>query len=600
MTRETKVGMVVGTTFLCLLGVVVASKLRRPENHVELEAYEFSEPQNGDPKASAGDPKPPSTPVAQGANPAKLDPRVNNGSSGLPAVTASGPAPIAPVQPGAPTLPTSLPNLPAADPLVQAAQNVSTPMALPQVGSPMPQAPSITAMPTQNADPKAGQALGDPLVPALPKSPTTALNEGASPKGGTAAPVGQLPPADPLASLPAIEPKDPLAQKPSSPVPAPIQPVPPVAQKTEGPSPLPVDPKDPLAQKTSGPAPLPIDPRDPLAQKTGGPAPLPIDPKDPLAQKPGAPTPPPISITPIAPPPEPAKGNPSAIPMSPAIPAVVEPVKQPEPAPVAPPLVAPGSDIKAPAPGQLPPVLNANPASAPSTGKVVEAPKVNIGTIGAASDNVPVTPPLTTPLPGSLSPAAAVPASLPKVSSHSDEVHFTENESDFRRLSQKYYKTDKYARALLEYNRQHLLAKPNLRQDPPVLQPQQPIYYPPPSILEQRYGNLMSAASATPQVGQIGGPAVIAPSTANSAAPVQLRQPMPLTSVSGSTSDRTISYTVQQPQHIFAIAQQTLGDGHAWTEILRLNPWLQRVPDLNQAQISAGTVLQLPANAKVH
>jgi hypothetical protein len=564
MTRETKVGMAVGTTFLCLLAIVVASKLRTPVAHVE-PIVEETEPQNGDGKLPAADAKPPAvdagpptSPVAQGPSSSSLQPRSNGTSSGLPAVSVSELTPLAP------SVPAALPSAPPSNPLVQAAQTQSLPTALPPVELPTALAPSTT--PTANADAKPGLLDVTTLPQSKPfagQAPTT-LKEGAPTQLEFAPPVARLPAVDPLASLPTV-----------------------------------AQPKDPLAQKVGSPTPVPIEPQDPLVQKS-------------------SPAPAPIQITQIAPT-EPAKNTASTVPTAPSLPAPLEGGKQSELPPVVPPLVAQRenverekSGISLPMPSPLPPVVgvNANAASPPVTAKVPEVPKASIGTIGMPSDHVPVTPPLTTPIPGATSSGASVTAipvhsELPKVTSHSDDVHLTQTESTFEELSNRYYQSPKYARALLEYNRQHVLARPNIQQNPPTLQPNQAIYYPHPSILEQRYGQLIS--SAAPSIGRISNPASVAAGAAlqvdltSSAAPVQLRQPMPLNASAGAspTSDRTITYRVRQTAHIFAIAQETLGDGHAWTEILRLNPQLQRV-DLNHTLIQQGFELQLPANAKVH
>jgi hypothetical protein len=45
---------------------------------------------------------------------------------------------------------------------------------------------------------------------------------------------------------------------------------------------------------------------------------------------------------------------------------------------------------------------------------------------------------------------------------------------------------------------------------------------------------------------------------------------------------------------LFEIARQTLGDGHRWSEIYRLNPEIR--PEL---AIPGGTQLRLPADARV-
>src|ERR1043166_10226936 len=68
MARETKIGLVVAVTFLGLLGIVVASKMRRPETvvaEVKPEHDEHTPPgSSGYPEGNGGSPSKPAEPPA--------------------------------------------------------------------------------------------------------------------------------------------------------------------------------------------------------------------------------------------------------------------------------------------------------------------------------------------------------------------------------------------------------------------------------------------------------------------------------------------------------------------------------------------------------
>jgi hypothetical protein len=72
-------------------------------------------------------------------------------------------------------------------------------------------------------------------------------------------------------------------------------------------------------------------------------------------------------------------------------------------------------------------------------------------------------------------------------------------------------------------------------------------------------------------------------------APTPLAGPGSVSGTNPATADATIAYRVAQPQFIYDIARQQLGDGLLWPDILRLNPALH-----TDQPIPAGTELRLP------
>src|SRR5205085_2446619 len=138
------------------------------------------------------------------------------------------------------------------------------------------------------------------------------------------------------------------------------------------------------------------------------------------------------------------------------------------------PLVPDSKDLL-PKPGaggsDTPPSIGPPPlVTAPKTA-IVERP------IGTPMGELPVTSPVTPLAPGGGK-------LLPAVTNHAEERTYAQPGETFEQLSQRLYQSPKYAQALLEYNRKHVLAKANILQNPPQLQPNQAIYWPDKNILE--------------------------------------------------------------------------------------------------------------------
>jgi hypothetical protein len=177
-------------------------------------------------------------------------------------------------------------------------------------------------------------------------------------------------------------------------------------------------------------------------------------------------------------------------------------------------------------------------------------------------------PPIVVPAPPGSRPLVNI---VPQVESYDEETYVCKQADTFRSICRDYYRAETYERALLLFNRNHPRAADGLRQDPPVLKAGQPVFIPPLRILEKQY------PSAIPQQ-----PAGAEPAsrTSGTAAAVTLAAPR---------------YCVRQGgEMVLAVAQRTLGKGDRWMDILRLNPGLNPM-----YPIPAGTVLQLPADARV-
>jgi hypothetical protein len=157
----------------------------------------------------------------------------------------------------------------------------------------------------------------------------------------------------------------------------------------------------------------------------------------------------------------------------------------------------------------------------------------------------------------------------------------------FTKLSRRYYQTEKYARALALYNRNHPQVGDGLRGDPPVAHAGDAVFIPPLRILEARYSNTIPgftpapAPAANPPTPQGGTPASADPPSSRGSSP---------------TGERL--YRVQSNgEYMYTIAQRTL-PGNAdlrWREVWGLNPR----PYNPQDALPVGTILRLPADAHV-
>ncbi len=550
MTRETKIGMVVACSFLCLVGIVVASKWRNGDTATkEPELQEIyagaKEGQPGNPPiepAKKSEGRPGDHPTDKGVAPLPLPVNSINPPNKTEAQVqqelrdAKKQAEHAP-----PGTPLPFPALPSAQ---------GGPLPLPALPvSPGP----FNSGPTVQVDSKGPAGLPLPLVPpvdanvsTLPKAEdplhgkknggvTLPNPEGARPLGGIdIAQGGNGKPVDPLPALP--QSKDPLPSFP----PQPKDPLPMVAKDPlpsfppQSKDPLPIVAKDPLPSfPPQSKDPLPMVAKDPLPSFPPQPKdPLPMVAKDPLPSFPPQPKDPlPIVAKDPLPsfPPQPK----DPLPIGAKDPLPSFPPQQAGPIPQIPRETAPG----------LPPII-----------------------VGGGKPPLPI----------------VKETSL-------DEYECRQGDSTFANLSMRFYGTDKYADALLLYNRAHsgmVRNGSNLTVNPPILTPGQPVLNPPKEVLERDYRLAVAPLPANPGV---------APS-------IKLTPPTPLLPVPNGGAAPIANppvggtYTVQNPngESILDIAERVLGNRSRWTAIYdlnRANPAVQP-----QFRIPVGTSLKMPAN----
>jgi nucleoid-associated protein YgaU len=212
------------------------------------------------------------------------------------------------------------------------------------------------------------------------------------------------------------------------------------------------------------------------------------------------------------------------------------------------------------------------------------AARMNVATNDDASNRA--RSPLGAPIPAASAPSivpslpANTSSSNPQVESYDEDTYTCKGSETFRAVSQAVYQTDAYDQALLLFNRNHPLANDSIKQNPPLLQPGQPIYVPPLRILRKYY------AAAIPDVKDTG----ISPQTPTAIRPVTLAPPMAGTAPAAAARTYRVGGNGEM---IRDIARRTLGNGDRWTEIYQLN----RSYDPTYP-VPAGTDLRLPGDAR--
>ena len=264
-----------------------------------------------------------------------------------------------------------------------------------------------------------------------------------------------------------------------------------------------------------------------------------------------------------------------------ALEATAPPLPAPPPSVSVPPLPAP-QPIQ-PAAVQVADIIPK--PSPPSAFKDLTNP--NLAAMGSVHKANPL-PPLAA------APSGVKPTSLtaPQVISFTTQRYLCRPEdTSFEAVSAQNYGSPKYARALLEYNRNDPRTKENLRQDNPRLASGQEVYIPPLAFLQSRYASLIDNRTIAPVAAvSISAPAGNGAPSAPNATPTIGRTPTP-----PPTNDATKSYRVSgDGQMLIEIAQQTLGDRGRWSEIYRLNPTIRP-----EYPVPGGTELRLPNNANV-
>lgn len=564
MTRETKVGLVVASSFICLVGVVVASKLRPNDANA---SHTTEEQAQNFPKPTLPSPTEKKT-VDAGVVPAKF-PRGEVPELPMPKPSVDVPAPALSIPPvGEKVAKDGFPS-PAPPNFEEEQKNV------------------MAELQKQKNKPPEQVAFADPLppptVPGVPTPPPPAKESGPPP----------LPPPGLDSGPPTVSP---LSIKPKSNSDGPPPPAPPFGgpPKIESSGPVP-----------GAPTPSPAAPVDP--GPFGGPAPPTPTPPAPVTPGPTNPGPTPPAPTPSAPiaPPTPFK--------DPAPPAPLGPGGDGPPPLVAPvPPVKPPSDLKPPIsePEAKNPFKKADPV--PPLGSGAPA-------FGVPGGNTPGLPQVknfnvqsVTTEPGDTS-FTALSQRLFNTDKYGQALlQFNRDNNplagsgilqDPPRLEagQKVFvpPTD-----ILESRYGTLIGKGQ------VIRPMNvPITNGPSNPFGSgTSGNGPPPIGATPP--PIGASVPIGSATPFGANPTSFgggNNPPPIGTPTGPgalmvrtpattpTTDVTKRYrVVSQGQHIIEIARQTLGDGSRWSEIYRLNPTLQP-----QNVIPGGTELKLPATAQI-
>jgi hypothetical protein len=538
MTRETKIGLLVTVSFLLLVGIVLYSKmttnkrLSEDDGQAEVTIPPEPTPSTGDGKGSSGGP--------EAGEPHKLPEPIKTASF-------TGPSPEArPLQ----TLP-GLPSLP---------------------GVKDKESPALTSASTGGTGRSTESSQKSPpwMVPSsgqtLPPAPIPAGEEGSS--GGTSVATVGLPPVPP-----ALIPGD---KKKTTPLPSGSA----SEQGASGatlPGPL-------TGQGTGAGAKLTGVDTASTAGKTTG-----VDAAG-TAGKITMPEPPPL----IGAQPDKKLETAGSLPAVPTLVGVQDAKDQtggktsaaavPGPLPSAIPDAR--VDLGKPKPS-APASLTGDTAATKSASQpsALEVQGLDTGAYGAKTHQLPplgtpagaVAPPITASLPpaaGRTTPAA------PQVESYDEETYRLRPGDSLQAVSQRFYHTDKYAQALLRFNRDHPLADRGLKTDPITLQPDQAIYLPPTEILEKRYAGLI------PDLGTTAG-ALSGREARSSPVAAGVAQ-------ASAVGPKTISYTVKPGgEKMWDIASRALGKGERWTQIRDLNGGYDP-----QFPVPAGTVLQLPADAR--
>jgi hypothetical protein len=477
MTRETKVGLVVACSFLCLVGLVLGGKLTQAMRNPPPEDSAAEEIHASNGKAGPDKKQPELEELPPGTKPS-LEPIVKTG--------AGDPDPLPPLPVGEndknpPTV---------SDPIDVRRPGDRDPAKKPgdkEEDKGMIDLPPLPSDPPQRAD-KTERGTGDSdTVPDVPSSPPMRVTKDDS-------------------DIKSRDTKD-----KSTPILDPDSDTPPAK---EGP-------------KKSDPDSLPIEPPPPKTNpdvKKSPPA---------VIEKPTTPS----DVTPIT-----------------VVPKGVGPDGKPKPNPAVP---------------------------IPNDGLDDEATRVALGKI---EPDAPRAGPRVGEPPRAASPVTGVPASRvpaktaaagPRVESYDEETYRPRADDTFASISKHFYQSDKYAQALLQFNREHPRAAEGIRHDPPTLSGQA-VYIPPIHILEKRHADVIPHIEPAPSV----------PS------PIGRDVPAPSPGKIGAAANR-VYQVAPSGETMLQIARTQLGNGDRWREIDKLNPgWKAEYP------IPGGTSLRLPADPR--
>jgi hypothetical protein len=572
MTRETKLGLAVGTSFVSLVAVVLLNSWR-----------------NGD------EPKKPDEPeehlVAENKAPSDVSrERTHESTPNVLPVQFQAKAGDPPYESKQPSTVN-----PAAPPTLVQEQVVPPPS---QPPAPRESHPVVPALPA--APPTMMAAPGGVVLPPPPES------------GSAPGVVGTHTPG-PAKQVTTINPGEPLV--PPAPTPPGIPSIPPMPS-SQGVPPVPSGPATPvISQPPSGPT-IPGIPPAPSGAAIPGIPPAPSG-----AAISGVP-----SQLPGVPPGPAESGGPAKSVIAHEIKSQAD-VRQPEvQQPSALPVFGPKNESK---PGAADAVPGAVMVPLPPSPGVVSVPNANplmqsqAPLIAAA----PATPSVAVPpAPAHTAPAQVESYAAKRYISQADDV-------DFATVSKKEFNNPNYAQALIQYNRDIL--GPNAVPPGPSLPKDTLLYIPSADVLQKKYPQLLrpvEAPAALPTIpetnaappvkpltpvpppidvpvvsGPIGQPPPVAVNNGGAAipitpAPTAVPSPNSAGTPVGSwpaanstpVANTKLYWVPQGGKYLYQIAQETLGDGRRWMEIWQLNNSI--VPE---APITAGTQLRMPPDAHV-
>jgi nucleoid-associated protein YgaU len=196
-------------------------------------------------------------------------------------------------------------------------------------------------------------------------------------------------------------------------------------------------------------------------------------------------------------------------------------------------------------------------------------------------------------------PAEPAPATgAPQVESYDEETYPCQAGDSFRSISKDRYGSEKYERALLLFNRNHPLAGAAVQQEAPQLSGQS-IYIPPARILDRYYASAIVDASTAAPVASLGVPGN---SASTNLEPPSVPRSVPSFPTSTNNKDAVLKpiakdkiYRVRgNDEMLWDIARRTLNDGERWKDVYKLNK------DLDPLKaVPVGYDLHLPPDARL-
>jgi hypothetical protein len=585
MSHETKIGVLVSCSFVCMVGAVIYLRLHDPaalsqaNDTAELPGW--------------AQPAAPAAPTAELNIPAKANPPrapVATGDSFRP-----NPIP-AEIQRTTHVVPGN--NTDARPPFNPPTASVPNPLLGGGEPRPAPTAPQGHETPIRPSGQDVVSGTTPPAPPLPPAPPArvpvevpSAIETPRTTGIETPAPVDnhrpvETPPTLPSAPADALPPTSAPVIPPPPPAPSPTvggtELVPPAAPHVPAPVVPPVEPAAPVNPSVPAPiespvAPPPAAPPPASTNPLGG-APInPLPGSVPPVPQPAPVVPPPVDAVPTNPiPSNPIPSNPIPSNQIPSNPVGVNPVPV-DPAPRA--VILGSPEVPAPRPAQTPGVMPDARGSLPPAGDTMPETRTAVQPLPPVSNQVAQNvPAVNYPLPPTAGQVRQPALGAPQVVSFNEETHLCKPGDTFASICKEKYTSEKYDRALLMFNRAHPMAADGIRNDPPVLKPGAEVFIPPMNILERNYAALIpDLVPVNRPMAPVGGmPAAAAPGFAPSA------------SRSSPGADR-LYRVVEKPETLWEVAARTLGNGERWSDIFRMNPGVN-----SKESLPVGTVLRLP------